>query len=108
MLCRNHLIEPKRISVSDLPKRITAGQKIMERNTLKICDIVTMSMEEMSGGSTYAGSLINLDAFTIDNHLGKTPLGGLVYGGEGLIEHGGRSILDTIRNAIRIMENSPG
>jgi hypothetical protein len=79
----------------------------MERNTLKICDIVTMSMEEMGGRSTYAGSVINLDAFIIDNHLGKTPLGGLVYGGEGLIEHGGRSILDTIGNAIRIIENRP-
>jgi len=64
-----------------------------------------MSREEICG--SYAGSIINLDSFIVDNHLGKTTLGGLVYGGEGLIERGGSSIRDTIGNAIRIMENRP-
>jgi len=49
-------------------------------------------------------SVLNLDALIIDNHLGKTALGGVVYGEGGLISRGGDPTLNRIKNAIKIMD----
>jgi hypothetical protein len=50
-------------------------------------------------------SVLNFDALIIDNHLGKTALGGIVYGQEGVIDKGGDLAFNKIKNAIEIMEN---
>lgn len=52
-------------------------------------------------------SVFNLDALIIDNHLGKTALGGIVYGKGGLLAREGELALHTIKKAIGIMKIRP-